>query len=281
MCFKHVKALWKRYPDILQQLDSPSCAGGGYFHLRSSKRHTRSRSPLRYWVTDAPQDCDIPWPCLELGQSPFSILYKEAEKLSKWGSMDTIGCTCLSCLFTALMSWKWLDFFVPRIEQTDMPDIALRKEQVRADIPEQNYGGNVQIYCMLPKAGPKKSTKHVGKHWKQILYKFLKAIGKKDWKDCNLHQFVFAKCLQSVCNVLSCFVMFCIGFLFCHDFVSFGFTLKVSGNLATVFIVSSRSSPCHVTWDLCFCFHRAIKHCGPVGRVRRVKGERHQLVSEF
>ncbi len=27
--------------------------------------------------------------------------------------------------------------------------------QVRADIPEQNYGGNVQIYCMLPKAGPK------------------------------------------------------------------------------------------------------------------------------
>lgn len=71
-------------------------------------------------------------------------------------------------------------------------------------------------------------------------------------------------------------------FLF-HDFVSFGFcTLEVSGNLATVFIVfSSHSSPCHVTWDLCFCFHRAIKHCGPVGRVRRVKGERHQLVSEF
>lgn len=31
-------------------------------------------------------------------------------------------------------------------------DIADR--QVRADIPEQNYGGNVQIYCMLPKAGP-------------------------------------------------------------------------------------------------------------------------------
>ena len=26
--------------------------------------------------------------------------------------------------------------------------------QVRADIPEQNYGGNVQIYCMLPKDSP-------------------------------------------------------------------------------------------------------------------------------
>ena len=129
--------------------------------------------------------------------------------------------------------------------------------QVRADIPEQNYGGNVQIYCMLPKAGP------MHKAYKALKANPLEAICKSNWKG---YQSVFMR------------------FLFCHDFVSFFCfcTLEVSGNLATVFIVlSSRSSPCHVTWDLCFCFHRAIKHCGPVGRVRRVKGERHQLVSEF
>ena len=51
--------------DTLQQLNSQRCAGAGYFRLRSSKRHTRSRSPLRY---DALQNCDIPWPCLELGR---------------------------------------------------------------------------------------------------------------------------------------------------------------------------------------------------------------------
>lgn len=160
---------------------------------------------------------------------------------------------------------SWLDFFC----STDWSLQMLGKRlqilpvwQVRADIPEQNYGGNVQIYCMLPKAGPKLCTKH---WWNPLAI----SIGKHCWM---------------------CFLCF----LFCHDFVSFFcfctmeerslafLWMEVSGNLATVFIVfSSRSSPCHVTWDLCFCFHRAIKHCGPVGRVRRVKGERHQLVSEF
>ena len=31
--------------------------------------------------------------------------------------------------------------------------------QVRADIPEQNYGGNVQIFCMLPKAKQKRDDR--------------------------------------------------------------------------------------------------------------------------
>jgi hypothetical protein len=31
--------------------------------------------------------------------------------------------------------------------------------QVRADIPEQNYGGNVQIFCMLPKAKQKRDNR--------------------------------------------------------------------------------------------------------------------------
>ena len=104
--------------------------------------------------------------------------------------------------------YRYLQMLSKKIYQIDMSDIALRKEQVRADIPEQNYGGNVQIYCMLPKAGPKKSmhTKHWWNLW-NALQIFKKQIGGKDWKSKCLQS---SLCLQSVCNVLSCFVMFCI-----------------------------------------------------------------------
>lgn len=40
--------------------------------------------------------------------------------------------------------------------------------QVRADIPEQNYGGNVQIFCMLPKASASEIPTWKWVHWNAI-----------------------------------------------------------------------------------------------------------------
>ena len=104
--------------------------------------------------------------------------------------MDTIGCSCLS---TALMSFHDLTFLFHGLKSTDVDveqkiaDIADR--QVRADIPEQNYGGNVQIYCMLPKAGP------MHKAYKALMESFKSNFNWKASKFCVFCVFCFVMIL--------------------------------------------------------------------------------------
>ena len=175
--------------------------------------------------------------------------------------MDTIGCSCLS---TALMSFHDLTFLHLRIEVYRCWEKDCR--YCPFDRSEQTFQSRTTVATFRFTACCPRLDRKCTKHWWNHL---AISIGK--------HRFVFF-----VFFVLSWFcIVFSFGFCTMEGRSLAFLWLEVSGNLATVFIVSSRSSPCHVTWDLCFCFHRAIKHCGPVGRVRRVKGERHQLVSEF
>mmetsp|Transcript_65288 Transcript_65288/g.156041 ORF Transcript_65288/g.156041 Transcript_65288/m.156041 type:complete len:446 (-) Transcript_65288:79-1416(-) len=82
--------------------------------------------------------------------------FHECVKLEEFGELRTLSFYPPDGEF-AVMNYRITGDFrvpfriIPFVEQADKNRIEITIK-VRADIPEQNYGGNVQITCMLPKS---------------------------------------------------------------------------------------------------------------------------------